>query len=86
MEENGKIYEIIVAENAETPENYSDLEYTFGRFLLQNKNETFRKKWLSEIDKCQYILDSMQKASNDLNDKEQQVINKVNEIKEVLKS
>lgn len=86
LEENGKIYEIIVAENAETPENYSDLEYTFGRFLLQNKNETFRKKWLSEIDKCQYILDSMQKASNDLNDKEQQVINKVNEIKEVLKS
>ena len=86
FEENGKIYEIIVAENAETAETYSDLEYSFGRFLLQNKNETFRKKWLSEIDKCQYILDSMQKASNDLNDKEQQVINKVNEIKEVLKS
>ena len=84
LEENGKIYEIIVAEKADTTENYSDLEYSFGRFLLQGKNETFRKKWLSEIDKCQYILDSMQKASNNLNEKEQQVINKINEIKEVL--
>ncbi|WP_320164883.1 tRNA (adenine(22)-N(1))-methyltransferase TrmK [uncultured Trichococcus sp.] len=84
LEENGKIYEIIVAEKAVTTENYSDLEYSFGRFLLQEKNETFRKKWLSEIDKCQYILDSMQKASNNLNEKEQQVINKINEIKEVL--
>lgn len=84
LEENGKIYEIIVAENADTTENYSDLEYSFGRFLLQEKNETFRKKWLSEIDKCQYILDSMQKASNNLNEKEEKVINKINEIKEVL--
>jgi tRNA (adenine22-N1)-methyltransferase len=43
------------------------------------------KNGQSEIDKCQYILDSMQKASNNLNEKEQQVINKINEIKEVLK-
>lgn len=85
LEENGKIYEIIVAEKAEAAETYSDLEYSFGRFLLQEKNEVFRKKWLSEIDKCQYILDSMQKASNNLNEKEQQVINKINEIKEVLR-
>ena len=80
-----KIYEILVAEKAESPENYTDLEYSFGRFLLQEKNDIFRKKWSAEIDKCQYILDSMQKASNDLNEKEQQVINKINEIKEVLK-
>lgn len=84
LEENGKIYEIIVAEKTESPENYSDLEYSFGRFLLQDKNEAFRKKWLSEIETCNYILDSMQKASNNLGEKEQQVINKINEIKEVL--
>lgn len=84
LEENEKIYEVIVAEKADATETYSELEYTFGRYLLKEKNETFRKKWLSEKDKYQYILDSLQKANKDLHEKEKQIMNKIEEIAEVL--
>ena len=84
LEENEKIYEVIVAEKADETEAYSELEYTFGRYLLKEKNDAFRKKWLSEKDKYQYILNSLQKANKDLHEKEKQIMNKIKEISEVL--
>jgi len=85
IEENEKIYEILVAEKADVIESYTELEYTFGRYLLKEKNDIFRKKWLSEINKYKYILSSLQNANNDHHEKEKQIMNRIKEISEVLR-
>ena len=60
IEEDGHIYEIIVAEDGAM--KLTEDEKKFGKFLLKEKNDLFRKKWLQEIDKINYILSQLEKA------------------------
>ena len=48
LEEQRKIYEIIVAEPTLEPVNYSEKERLFGPLLLQQKSPVFLKKWQHE--------------------------------------
>ena len=48
LEENQKIYEVLVAERGRSTLSISELQ--FGPFLLANPTEVFRKKWFKELD------------------------------------
>lgn len=60
LEEDGHIYEIIVAEKGNM--KLSIEETLFGKFLLLQKSEVFIKKYKEEIKKIDYILNQLQKS------------------------
>ncbi|MBS4202872.1 tRNA (adenine(22)-N(1))-methyltransferase [Lederbergia citrea] len=64
IEEDGKIYEILVAERGDANHPYCDMkkELLLGPFLLRNKNEIFQKKWQQELDQWEKILVELEKA------------------------
>lgn len=67
MEEDGHIYEILVAEKGNSKINYSiqnmEKEILFGPFLLKEKNEVFHKKWQREYKEWIHIYEQLEKAS-----------------------
>lgn len=54
LEENDKIYEILVVEHGKMA--LSDDELLFGPFLSQHKSDIFLKKWQNELNKLSYAL------------------------------
>lgn len=54
LEENDKIYEILVAEKGQSDLTADQLR--FGPYLLEEQSATFQKKWLKELDKLTYAL------------------------------
>lgn len=54
LEENDKIYEILVVEHGKMA--LSDDELLFGPFLSQYKSDIFLKKWQNELNKLSYAL------------------------------
>ncbi|MBS4191324.1 tRNA (adenine-N(1))-methyltransferase [Bacillus sp. FJAT-49705] len=78
LEEDEKIYEIIVAEQGiATSKPREDLqkELLFGPFLLKEKSDIFKKKWLTELNNWQRILDQLSRAADT-----EETINKKNEL------
>ncbi|MDE1549061.1 tRNA (adenine(22)-N(1))-methyltransferase [Jeotgalibaca caeni] len=73
IEENDKIYEIVVAEPSSVTETYSKEDYLFGKRLRQEKNEIFKKKWQSELEKIAYILQSLDQSQRDVSSKKKEV-------------
>lgn len=69
LEENGKIYEIIVADKTEHAPKITNLELEFGKFLILEKSEIFQKKWHHEIDKYNKVIASL-RYSKDNKEKE----------------
>ncbi|HFI0240193.1 TPA: tRNA (adenine(22)-N(1))-methyltransferase TrmK [Streptococcus suis] len=57
LEENDKIYEILVAEKGNVDLTADRLR--FGPYLLEEQSETFQKKWLRELDKLTYALEQV---------------------------
>lgn len=79
MTENGKYYEIMVAEAGQM--QLSDRELRFGPHLMKEQSEVFQLKWQREINKLEIALDAIPLA----NEKDRSVIiEKVKTIKEVL--
>ena len=64
LEENKKIYEIIVAEKTSKKHIYNEEEILFGPFLLQGKTVVFQKKWQRELKQRQAILKQLAQAQN----------------------
>ncbi|MDH6365221.1 tRNA (adenine22-N1)-methyltransferase [Enterococcus sp. PF1-24] len=62
LEENHKIYEIIVAELSETAVSYTKEELYFGPYLLKTKNAAFIKKWQRELHQRQQVLAQLKVA------------------------
>lgn len=66
LKEDGKIYEILVAENGDPlkPYDKSKLEQgiLFGPFLLNEKNNIFMEKWSMETKNWQRILNQLDSA------------------------
>lgn len=62
LEEDAKIYEIIVAEKSPKVTYYTEKELIFGPILMQEKSEVFEKKWQSEKTQKEKILNSLKKA------------------------
>ena len=69
VEENGIIYEVLVAKkNSLDPYGGSiairQQQFYFGPFLMEEKSALFRKKWQQSYQKLKYITDQMKKAKN----------------------
>lgn len=64
LEEDGKIYEILVAEmNKGDQIALNEKELLFGPFLLREKSNVFIKKWQAELKNWKHILDRLQTAA-----------------------
>ncbi|SLL32639.1 tRNA (adenine(22)-N(1))-methyltransferase [Mycobacteroides abscessus subsp. abscessus] len=67
LEEDGKIYEVLVAEKGDFHylyETNKTSELLFGPFLMKEKNEAFAKKWTMEKKNWQRILMQLEAAPN----------------------
>lgn len=89
LEEDEKIYEILVAEKGnEAAIDQSTLEKNllFGPFLLEQKSPVFQKKWLAEKRNWINILNQLEKASNteEHREKKHELVNKIRLVEEVV--
>lgn len=82
LEENKKIYEIIVAEKKEQPIEYSEKELMFGPHLLAEKNAIFLAKWQRELKQREVILEQLKNTSEQ--NRYETIQQEVEWIKEVL--
>lgn len=85
VEENDKIYEIIVAEPSDQVVNYTDLELMFGPELLKERTDIFKEKWRRELDKLAYIQSELKKSTAPNMDKTQKIEREAEQIREVIK-
>lgn len=86
LEENNKIYEIIVASRQEVRVAYSEKERLFGPILLKKQSPIFQKKWQGELKQRETILAQLAKAAGDQQARIQQIENELTEIREVLQN
>ncbi|GAX05903.1 SAM-dependent methyltransferase [Secundilactobacillus pentosiphilus] len=64
LAEDGHIYEIIVADSADTPVTYTAAELKFGPFLLREKSPVLQQKWRQEQARLDQVIATMQQAKN----------------------
>lgn len=88
LEEDGKIYEILIAEMGEPLKpyaNHRDKRIQFGPFLLNQKNDIFVKKWVQEKIHFEKIIEQMDASGNkSLEEKRNEVLVQIKVIEEVL--
>ena len=82
IEEDGHIYEIIVATDGEM--SLTEDEKNFGKFLSKEKNDLFVKKQKQELDKVNYILSQLEKAKEEKSEKVLELQAKAKKIEEVI--
>lgn len=87
LEEDGHIYEVLVADKGDSLAPYTDnreKELLFGPYLLQKKNPSFIEKWTRERNKLKKITRQMREATQPDEEKIQQFQDQINWIEEVL--
>ncbi|WP_338451590.1 tRNA (adenine(22)-N(1))-methyltransferase TrmK [Niallia oryzisoli] len=89
IEEDGKIYEILVAEQGNekmTYQNHLEKGLLFGPFLLREHNPVFRKKWTAEKKNWLTIVSKLEQASDTAENREKkaELIRKIELAEEVL--
>ncbi len=90
IEEDGKIYEILVAEKGEPLKPYHDVQedtgLLVGPFLLQRKEIAFKKKWSLEKKNWTRIYKQLEEAapSSETEEKKKELVKKISLIEEVL--
>ena len=82
LEENKKIYEIIVAEKEQKPVTYNEMELMFG-FLLEEKSEIFKSKLTRELQQRKAIREQLKQAANQ-EARQKQIEQEIQMIEEVL--
>jgi tRNA (adenine22-N1)-methyltransferase len=89
LEEDGKIYEVLVAEKGDGKKPYDSLEagILLGPFLMKEQNDVFRKKWNQEITHWKKIIKQLdEKAETDEGlEKKRELERKIQIVEEVLK-
>ncbi|KYD11577.1 tRNA (adenine(22)-N(1))-methyltransferase TrmK [Heyndrickxia sporothermodurans] len=89
IEEDEKIYEILVASKIQTNESYklTDASLLLGPFLMKEKNEAFKKKWTEELKQWKNILEKMNEAEDPdkISERKEQLKKNIMLVKEVLK-
>ncbi|MBA2173571.1 tRNA (adenine-N(1))-methyltransferase [Halobacillus locisalis] len=90
LEENGHIYEVLVAEPGNPGEPYSEgqleKELWLGPYLLQTNSAVFQKKWREELGKKQYVLGQIMQAATPDEEKVKQIQSDIDMLKEVVQS
>ncbi|KAF1298678.1 SAM-dependent methyltransferase [Enterococcus sp. JM4C] len=84
LEENQKIYEVIVAEKVAQPINYSQEQLLFGPILGKEKNAVFLKKWQRELKQRKHVLQQLSLAETVPSGKVAQVEAEIKQIEECL--
>lgn len=87
LEEDGKIYEILVAEpSKEEKKDYTEIELLLGPFLSKRRPDPFIKKWQREVDAWKQVLKELEKGkqSNETVTKRNEIIEKIKMVEEVL--
>lgn len=86
IEENNKIYEVMVAVKDPLQKQVVTESYLmFGFHLKEENSAVFNKKWQKELEKNRYILDSLTHSSIDQTTKIQKIQAEIQKIEEVLK-
>ncbi|GLY09985.1 tRNA (adenine(22)-N(1))-methyltransferase [Pseudobacillus badius] len=89
MEEDGKIYEILTAEQGDADKPYGkrkEVELLTGPMLLAEKSDVFLKKWRREADQLEVVLENLKKAEDQqaADQKRQSVLQELQLIKEAI--
>lgn len=84
LEENDKLYEVLVAEPSEEPIDLTEEDILFGPFLRQEKSPLFVQKWQEEIRKEEYVLRSLQNSRRDVSAKRAEVEARIQMIQEAI--
>ncbi|QOR65559.1 tRNA (adenine-N(1))-methyltransferase [Cytobacillus suaedae] len=89
LEEDGKIYEILVSDKGNPKRPYDSLEagVLLGPFLMKEKNEVFIKKWVNELNHWERIIFQLDEAEETEENykRKQELIHNRNIVREVLK-
>ncbi|MBM7716285.1 tRNA (adenine22-N1)-methyltransferase [Bacillus thermophilus] len=66
LEDDGKIYEVLVAERGDSMKHYREVEkeLLLGPFLLKEKSGPFRKKWLGELQRWKKIVENLEQSQS----------------------
>ncbi|EFU74036.1 hypothetical protein HMPREF9088_1214 [Enterococcus italicus DSM 15952] len=83
IEEQGKIYEIMVAQPTASPVRYTKKERLFGPFLMQQPTPVFLKKWQHEQTQKERVLANLQQAQTVPTEKLAQIQEELALIKEL---
>jgi len=89
LEEDGKIYEILIGEKGDPYEPYStdqELGLLVGPFLVQKQDKTFQRKWTAEMKNWERIYEALENAaqSPETLEKKLEIIGKIKLVKETL--
>ncbi len=84
LEDNHRLYEIIVAEKVVEDVHYSDLELQYGVFLTKEKSALACEKWQGLLNKYQYVLEQLKKSSTPQVEKLKKVEAEMEQLKELL--
>nr|WP_248629503.1 tRNA (adenine(22)-N(1))-methyltransferase TrmK [Enterococcus cecorum] len=84
LEENKKIYEIIVAKKLVQPMSLNEAQYLFGPLLMQEKSPVFIKKWQRELMQRQRVLQQLQNSAQNHDQKIAELQVEMKLIEEVL--
>lgn len=90
LEEDGQIYEILVAEPGDPLEPYRGKDRSasilLGPFLMEEKPKAFIKKWRNELNRWRRILENLQSATDspEINIKKAEFERKIQMVEEVL--
>ncbi|HEX7064292.1 MAG TPA: tRNA (adenine(22)-N(1))-methyltransferase TrmK [Bacillales bacterium] len=89
LEEDGKIYEVLVAERGDGHSPYrmaGEAGLRYGPFLMKEQNAAFRKKWRAEIAKWQRIEEQLAHAgeTQEIMERKKRLRKKIDETEEIL--
>lgn len=82
LEEKGHIYELLVAEKAKEPIQYTEKDMKFGPKLLIEKNNSFYKKWTRELKALETIKNQLNPHTHE--ERWKAINDEINLIKEVI--
>lgn len=85
IEEDGKRYEILVAEKAEKIIDYTPQELLFGPFLLQSPSALLKEKWSEEKVQKEIILKQLSKDNPNHHEKIAELTEVIHWIEELIK-
>ncbi|WP_059102646.1 tRNA (adenine(22)-N(1))-methyltransferase [Shouchella shacheensis] len=89
LEEDGKVYEILVAERGDADSLYreeAEKKVLFGPILLKEHNEAFQKKWSHELANWEKVLTQLERAatSSETEARKAKLLEKIKLAREVL--
>lgn len=86
LQEDGKIYEVLVAEQSEQPVSLTYSERLLGPYLIQEKSSVFQLKWQQEYNQWDRIKHQIDQAGKTIgvDEKKKELHNKMKIVQEVL--